>query len=1504
MSADDDEIDDLFSFSTDTPSSAILGSTQTDDDKSNIAAMSREKSDSFDFDDLGPAPSATTTSSRVNIDDDMDDIFGSSTIGTASKEIETTSGDDDFLDILGDVPNSEKSPNNLTVQEKEETTTSTPDSDEYVKLDSTVGEEIQHPVTLQEDDFHKHDSGTRDFLEWLDKDGPGEKDSGVSSGDKILTPSLDISITSPTNDVSDEEDSGFDFAKDILGEKTEEDEAKKEDIVVDAKDEHVENEEKAEKSSTDPSPTIVAIPDTPISPEPSETESPDTLTESSTTNSKSNDDKVEEPSTGDEPETKVVPPPSPPKEIIEFSTLSEAIESMDSSLKQIKELYQIEKSDISQAERANFYLKIICGKTVDSVMNNSSIADSFRHWKDVQFETEKEESDIPYQGLISLLKEESNLYTDNICKALSLEEDPSEISSSLFSLLLFHYKNGGYKSQENKSSWDPLLFPVVSNILSAGVPAIAASVVLNNIFPVAMPLMALTGDERFEAAKTLHGKFYLLAAYNLPLVVLHLDKFIPGWHLPKKIPDPEEIALRSKSPEKSKVVEDDEDGEEDEDEDSSTKKGRNLEANGSIPISWFVSLFADDKSLRNPNLLLRLWDILLVTGDPSLKYFLVLSVLEDHSDALLMLRGKALEIQIQSIMQSQLVLKEEDKDEEYQFVQDWCRRAKVLVESTPKSVVAELSKAEDEAVTYALLQRQMKAEERLQARLDAEAEAHRAAAELEKKKRQEENNYQDHKKFLIKYYEKHNPEKVDAVDEILERYKGRLDELDDNLADKYGHGFIPVNKKISTSTAKLFSSINLRRNRIIQKVNFKSKDTEEELQKAEDKNLLLKHQVAVEVSPDEILPVICTSKAQTMEKDESTDYLVARGRYSTDDVYIPLKFYLVDSRPDHVSEAQGKFPTAVNLGPEAMHDPEKHQKELEMFESFRGAVHICVMGEGIASFPQLYSHELNAQERALAEEDTSRTSMCALFFIKKGFPFVSILKGGYAGAHAYLSREGPSKSLYASSVLVDYDENLSLHSRLEHEYAEFLKNGSHSVRKKIGNTVHNMLDVSLVKLTQSVQIIDEFAEDIDYSESKQKFMSRFFRGGENEDDSSLGSAPTTNNNEEEDATSPESTKQESSKFEMRFKNIFNKSENDEQSSDAEKNTEAATDGSGGEQKKLKWNFLSKSPSPAVNTNDNEEEIVEEEEGSSKASKWKFSFSRGGDDVSTTDTETLDESKGSDTESSDPVDNKNPLFQMKNLFSKAATSPEGDDEVTETDTEKETADEAASTTSIKLRFSKPSFQVKNPFASKGVESPAEPNNDNDEEQQSSSADETKTMANLRTRFSNFSMKVQVAAAASAEDVPQQDSRAIYDFMSSGNAPVPKTNMFTGMSRKLFDKEKKKDGVEDSPESVKENKPATPSFSTKMFQRSPFKKKNDTELANVLSDDSSAPSDLSLNEDPTPSLEQSEKSEANDAEEESAVGETSSVKVDKAQDTNTVTEHESSTSSMEGVELDDI
>ena len=152
-------------------------------------------------------------------------------------------------------------------------------------------------------------------------------------------------------------------------------------------------------------------------------------------------------------------------------------------------------------------------------------------------------------------------------------------------------------------------------------------------------------------------------------------------------------------------------------------------------------------------------------------------------------------------------------------------------------------------------------------------------------------------------------------------------------------------------------------------------------------------------------------------------------------------------------------------------------------------------GEGISSLQELYDHHVTPKEQTLADEDDSRTSLCALFFIKKGFPFVSILDGGYAAAHAWLARDGVKKGLHMSSILVDYEEETSLFVQLEAAYREKQEFANATTREKTTRALQKVMDNSIVGLTVTEHKIENFYADLANSEAREKVkqsMSKLF----------------------------------------------------------------------------------------------------------------------------------------------------------------------------------------------------------------------------------------------------------------------------------------------------------------------------------------------------------------------------------------------------------------------------
>jgi hypothetical protein len=379
-------------------------------------------------------------------------------------------------------------------------------------------------------------------------------------------------------------------------------------------------------------------------------------------------------------------------------------------------------------------------------------------------------------------------------------------------------------------------------------------------------------------------------------------------------------------------------------------------------------------------------------------------------------------------------------DEAMDWVQEWCRKAQDLHRDTPTSVVTKLRRAEDEAVAKALSAQTARTEAALQAQLDQHAKEHEQALEREREIQAEQGRQRINRARLVAFYRKYNPSKEANIDKIMESYQGRLDQLDSQLKKKYGQGFHPALKPSQT--------INKLSTTMIQGIASQRKRLSQVLKKEDEKPNTFSCQVTVTVTPQEVLPVVCWSKE--LKKPTHS-----------------LKYYLVDARPQ---QDQGRFPTALALPPESLLDPEALQQQEDFFESLRGAAHIVVMGQGFAAISELYdgSSFLPAdQMEQLIAEDESSTSLCALFFVKRGFPFVSILEGGFCGAHAWLCREGPKHHLNVHSVLVDYAGEESLFGRLEKAHQEQLEFANASAGEKTQLALQGLLDKSLTSIARN-----------------------------------------------------------------------------------------------------------------------------------------------------------------------------------------------------------------------------------------------------------------------------------------------------------------------------------------------------------------------------------------------------------------------------------------------------
>mmetsp|Transcript_36703 Transcript_36703/g.41993 ORF Transcript_36703/g.41993 Transcript_36703/m.41993 type:complete len:1016 (-) Transcript_36703:611-3658(-) len=792
----------------------------------------------------------------------------------------------------------------------------------------------------------------------------------------------------------------------------------------------------------------------------------------------------------------------------EYNSLEEAVKSRESSKDEIKRLLEKEKFVVSTHIRPHLWCKVICEKTIEEMLQ-SSLVDSFQQWErkyskncvarasssinktnpqekeenrqTVQYTKQHDDPDLQQQtsqegNLHSQkssmcrqeqqrewLEEQSNILANRIVATVKKGGDFQFYRKALTTIMIYHYDTGN-KAIEDGDFWkDPLLPPIVCCILCAGVPIPVACVMLSQIIPSFMPILALTIKERKRVATILHLQFYLLASYHLPLLVLHLDKYVTNWY---KWPP-----------------------------------------HGHLPQSWLISHLAGetDGNYMNQRWLLRLWDLVLTSSNTSLRLFLIIAILDMHAETLLLLTGDNLKEELQRVVSFSLnsntkavtnvgiaaQTEEEMCDQQAnQWVKEWSDKAVLLWEETPVSITRRLKVLEDETVSETLLARQKAKEEQLRLQQEVNMKALQVAREVEQERKADEARLRLTRARLVSFYRQYNPGKENNIDKIMKTYDGRYDILDAKLKLKYGVGFNPSLKPnpivINRNNNKIFAAMNS---------GFGGRRSSK-IKMDRDISFRLEERKCpvTQVSPREVLPVICWSKHATrgkISKLKNISKLENDGSERT-----PLKFYLVDSRPVDAAQDQGRLPTSLSLSPETLNDVFNMNEEEMMFESLRGSVHICIMGEGYASLPNLYGHKMTNGLAEFIREDDLRNNKCALFFLSRGFPFVSIMEGGFAAAHACLCREGSKMGLNVNDVLTDYNAEISL-------FGQFEKLHSLSGRDKAQRSLQNIFDSSMTALTKKSMRFETDSIGVNIDEQTQQkggqknVVQRFF-GGKNE----------------------------------------------------------------------------------------------------------------------------------------------------------------------------------------------------------------------------------------------------------------------------------------------------------------------------------------------------------------------------------------------------------------------
>lgn len=850
-----------------------------------------------------------------------------------------------------------------------------------------------------------HDVKSRDFLEWLDTGGKNpdrrtsEEQASIAADDIISTGKDDsshpsrVTATSKEHDDTSNNDDSFDFEADIWGE------------TKHSRTNTTNGDQHSLSLATPPSSDDMS---THSSSNLGNSEMDSKLQPLTTTFLFSNDDTEKRILSVDRGSPSSTTTPS---RSTSFTSLNSALLASDSTATYLRGWFKNNQKGnsndsglASEAEdnnailpenRKHLYVKLLCNnKTFDEVMN-SSLAFSYVEWNANQKQEQKPLDDNPFQEQATLLSQE-------LCN--HDEERQKVFYSDLVSLLNFFYArtsnsfSNNYRSSSGTANdgeeYTQFIPTVIAILLSILESAPVTSVVLQSFLHLLVPILPLTLKEQAEAAQHLAKYFYLLCLFHIPVVVMHLDRYLPGWYCPKII---------------APIIEEEHD--KDADEDTFDRRYKNLNSKGLVPLSWYIAYFAgsplvtatskatmiingensESSSERNKlyfntrgggfpsKYLIHLWDMVLLQPEgrlmSSLKFFIALQILDQRAHEIMQIRDSNL---LQEFLENQVfthlsIIAQHDPTDDTstrQAAYNCTNKALELQERTPISFLSQLSTLDDEIVRCILRERQKLTLCAIKGQLEEEARTYK---EREKNRMKEEELQikQEIKDMLRVYYQKINPEKAteSSLDNILAVYNGRVHDLNQGLASKYGTGFLTqkqvkrivqdqkrlLDKSDSNSgqqlkdkypeSAKLLRlvnppnirkkmSTNSHRTQGLEEIDdtlsqYNLSSTEEPRQRRKP-SLFPQLSVALQVAPAEVLPRICASKGDHTSpiRGKSNSY---------------IKSFLIDSRPKVVAKSQGWFPTAASLPPETLLDPELILKELDRFESFRGSVHLVIM---------------------------------------------------------------------------------------------------------------------------------------------------------------------------------------------------------------------------------------------------------------------------------------------------------------------------------------------------------------------------------------------------------------------------------------------------------------------------------------------------------------------------------------------------------------------------------
>ena len=93
---------------------------------------------------------------------------------------------------------------------------------------------------------------------------------------------------------------------------------------------------------------------------------------------------------------------------------------------------------------------------------------------------------------------------------------------------------------------------------------------------------------------------------------------------------------------------------------------------------------------------------------------------------------------------------------------------------------------------------------------------------------------------------------------------------------------------------------------------------------------------------------------------------------------------------------------SYHLDPEKLRDQDDVTEWLSVLGAIAGRAHICLLGSGMDLLLESISVDYALR---LADADNGNINSTALYLLKRGFPYVSVIRGGWISCYQFMENE-------------------------------------------------------------------------------------------------------------------------------------------------------------------------------------------------------------------------------------------------------------------------------------------------------------------------------------------------------------------------------------------------------------------------------------------------------------------------------------------------------------------